>query len=35
MTVQDMLEELDTHLKLEKNPNIINLLGVCSGDDGK
>lgn len=34
VSLEDMLDELDIHLKLEKNPNIVNLVGVCSSSDG-
>ena len=35
VTINDMLDELEIHLKIEKNPNVVNLLGVCSSSDGR
>ena len=33
--IDDMLDELEIHLKLEeKHENVVNLIGVCSSSDG-
>lgn len=34
--MEDMLEELGIHLKLEeKHENVLNLIGICSSAGGK